>query len=214
MSNDGRYVMGLLSTVVSFGAGYVAGMRVGDKPVVAARDAVDRARGRASAITSRAAELTNRATGAMASGSRTQGTIDVRDVREVMTATPETLEVEDTLRDAAMLMDRADIGSVIVTDGTKIVGIVTDRDIALRGVGAGLDPSTSAVRLAMTAAPVTVQPTASVQEAIDVMRAHDVRRVPVVESGRPIGVVSLADLAMTPQARSLLADISTAPPNN
>ena len=150
----------------------------------------------------------------MTSGSSASGTIDVRDVREVMTATPQTVDVEDTLRDAAALMDRSDIGSVIVTDGGSIAGIVTDRDIALRGAGAGLDPSNSAVRLAMTPAPATVQPTATVQETIDVMRAHDVRRVPVVESGRPIGIVSLADLATTPQARSLLADISTAPPNN
>jgi CBS domain-containing protein len=66
----------------------------------------------------------------------------------------------------------------------------------------------------MTRSPVTILPTATVQEAIDVMRAHDVRRVPVVESDRPIGVISLADLSMSSQARSLLADISNAPPNN
>jgi CBS domain-containing protein len=203
--------MGVISTIVSFGAGYVAGMRVGDKPVIAARDAVGRARGRASSLTP---ELTGRATGAMTSGSSRDGTIDVRDIRDVMTSAPETITVDDSLRDAASLMERAEIGSVIVTDGGAIAGIVTDRDIALRGAGAGLDPSSASVRVAMTSAPITVSPTATVQEAVDVMRAHDVRRVPVVESDRPIGIVSLADVAMTPQARALLADISTAPPNN
>jgi len=204
--------MGLISTVVSFGAGYVAGMRVGDKPVVAAREAMERARGKASVLTSRASELTGRATGA--SGSSSQGTIDIRDVREVMTSVPETVTIDDSLRDAAALMDRADIGSVVVTDEGSIAGIITDRDIALRGAGAGLDPTSTAVRVAMTPAPVTVAPTATVQEAIDVMRAHDVRRVPVVEGDRAIGIVSLADLAMSPQARALLAEISAAPPNN
>jgi CBS domain-containing protein len=206
--------MGLISTVVSFGAGYVAGMKVGDKPVVAAREAMERARGKASVLTSRGSELTGRATGAMTSGSSSQGPIDIRDVREVMTSVPETVTIDDSLRDAASLMDRADIGSVVVTDEGSIAGIITDRDIALRGAGAGLDPTSTAVRVAMTPAPVTVSPTATVQEAIDVMRAHDVRRVPVVEADRPIGIVSLADLAMSPQARALLADISAAPPNN
>jgi CBS domain-containing protein len=205
--------MGVISTIVSFGAGYVAGMRVGDKPVLAARDAMDRARGRASSITSRASELTARASGAMTSGSSSEA-IDVRDVREAMTSAPETVTVDDSLRDAASVMDRAEIGSVIVTDAGSIAGIITDRDIALRGAAAGLDPSSTAVRVAMTPAPITVSPTATVQEAVDVMRAHDVRRVPVVENDRPVGIVSLADLAMTSQARALLADISAAPPNN
>lgn len=206
--------MGLFSAIVSFGAGYVAGMRVGDKPVAAARDALDKARGSTSSLTSRASELASRATGAMTTSSSSAATIDVRAIREVMTSALETVDVEDSLRDAATMMDRSDIGSVIVTDGGSIAGIITDRDIALRGASAGLDPTSTAVRIAMTSAPVTVQPTATVQEAIDVMREHDVRRVPVVESDRPIGVVSLADLAMSPQARTLLADLSTAPPNN
>ena len=199
--------MGLFSTIVSFGAGYAVGMRVGDKPVSAARGVMERARGGVSTITSRASEIRGRATGST-------GTVDVREVREVMSAAPETVDVKQNLRDAATLMEHSDIGSVIVTDGGTSAGIVTDRDIALRGAAAGLDPTTTSVRTAMTAAPVSVSPTATVQEAIDIMRAHDVRRVPVVESDRPIGVVALADLATTPQARALLADISMAPPNN
>jgi CBS domain-containing protein len=203
--------MGVISTIISFGAGYVAGMRIGDKPMVSAREALDEARGRASSITSRASDLMGRPAGATSSSAET---IDVRDVREVMTSAPETVTIDDSLRDAASVMGRAEIGSVIVTDAGAIAGIITDRDIALRGAGAGLDPSSTKVRVAMTPSPVTVSPTSTVQEAVDVMRAHDVRRVPVVESDRPIGILSLADLAMTSQARALLADISTAPPNN
>jgi len=204
--------MGLFSTIVSFGAGYVAGMRIGDRPVTAARDAVGRARETASTVAARASSATGGLRGS--AGTPSAGTIDVRDVREVMTAAPETVDVQATLRDAAQLMERSDIGSVIVTDSETIAGIVTDRDLALRGVGAGLDPSTTPVSRAMTTSPVTISPTATVQEAIDVMRAHDVRRVPVVESDRPVGVVALADLARSTQARALLADLSAAPPNN
>jgi CBS domain-containing protein len=201
--------MGLVTSLISFGAGYAAGMRLGDRPIVAARDAMGQARERAGS----ASPLASRLMGSSGGAGR-DGTIDVRDVREVMTATPETVDVGASLRDAAALMDEDDIGSVIVTEDGTIAGIITDRDIAVRGVASGADPKTQKVRDAMTPSPVTVQPTATVQEAIDVMRHHDVRRVPVVEGGRPIGVVALADLAITSQARSLLEDISSAPPNN
>jgi CBS domain-containing protein len=196
--------MGLLGTLVSFGAGYVAGMRIGDRPVVAARGAVDQAR-------SRASEMRARTLGAIGGGRA--GTIDVRSVRDVMTTAPETIDVGASLRDAATIMRREDIGSVIVTENDAIAGIVTDRDIALRAVAAGRDPSTTVADV-MTRSPATIEPTATVQEAIEVMREHDVRRVPVAEGGRAIGVVSLGDVSMISEARSVLADISTAPPNN
>ena len=201
--------MGVFGTIVSFGAGYVAGMRIGDKPVVAARQAVDRARSGGS-MTQKTSQMNDVAMSAMSGG----GTIDIREVREIMTEAPETIDVSVTLRQAAGIMQRRDIGDVIVTEAGNVAGIVTDRDIVVRCVATGCDPLTTRVVDAMTRSPVTILPTATVQEAIDVMRAQDVRRVPVVESDRPIGVFSLADLSMSSQARSLLADISTAPPNN
>ena len=140
--------------------------------------------------------------------------VDVRQIRDVMTAAPETIELEAPIRDAAALMARSDIGSVIVVEGGLTRGIVTDRDIAIRVVGEGGDPVTTPVSKVMTPFPASIAPTASVHEAVQVMREHDIRRLPVVEAGRPIGMVALADLSWSPEAQRLLADISSAPPNN
>src|SRR5215218_5559687 len=93
--------------------------------------------------------------------------IDLREVRELMSSAPETVDVSATLRDAAGLMQGEDIGNVIVTEAGNVAGIVTDRDIAVRCVASGRDPSTTKVSDAMTASPVTIRPTATVQEAID-----------------------------------------------
>ena len=204
--------MGLFGTLIGFGAGYVAGMRLGDKPVTAVRDAMGQAKERATTVASQASETASRTMGAVESA--LPSSVDVRSVREVMTPAPKTVEVSATLADAARIMEKEDIGSVIVTESGKVAGIVTDRDIAIRAIAVGKDPSTTKASEAMTRSPVTIEPTATVQEAIDVMRRRDVRRVPVVEDGRPVGVVSLADVAATSQARSVLADISAAPPNN
>jgi CBS domain-containing protein len=177
--------MGLFGTLISFGAGYAAGMKFGDKPVRAVRNAKD------------------------------GGSIDVRTVREVMSGAPETVTPETTLTDAAKVMDRADIGDVLVIDGTgQLRGIVTDRDIAIRAVAEGRDPNTTTVGEVMTPTVETISSNATVQEAIQKMRERDIRRLPVVEGGSPIGVVSLGDLAMSAGSRSVLADLSTAPPNN
>lgn len=177
--------MGLFGTLISFGAGYAAGMKFGDKPVRAVRRAKD------------------------------SGSIDVRTMREVMSGAPETVTPETTLTDAARVMDRADIGDVLVVDGTgQLRGIVTDRDIAIRAVAEGRDPNTTTVGEVMTPAVETISSNATVQEAIQKMRERDIRRLPVVEGGSPIGVVSLGDLAMSAGSRSVLADLSTAPPNN
>jgi CBS domain-containing protein len=200
--------MGLFGTLISFGAGYVAGMKFGDKPVKAVRNARDEARDKASSLAQTASSWRSKAMG-------DGGSIDVRTVREVMSGAPETVTQETTLADAAKVMDRADIGDVLVVDGTgQLRGIVTDRDIAIRAVAEGRDPNTTTVGEVMTPTVETIPSTATVQEAIATMRRHDIRRLPVVDGGGPIGVVSLGDLAMSPESRSVLADLSTAPPNN
>ena len=212
--------MGVLGSLLSFGLGYYAGARIGDRPVIAVRDAVGEVRERATALASQASEVGSRTIGAAArqrrpvalsaGGSMT----DIREIRQVMTGAPETVELDTPIRDAAALMERTDIGNVIVVREEQVKGIITDRDIAVRVVAAGRDPVTVAVSEIMTAFPATIAPTASVHEAIELMREHDVRRLPVVEAGRPIGVVALADLSSSPEAQALLADISFAPPNN
>ena len=205
--------MGLFGTAVAFAAGYVAGNKMGDKPVMAIRDAVDQARARVSTLASRTSGSGSRAIAGMKeqlAGPK----VDVRQIRDVMTAAPETIELDAPIRDAASLMARSDIGSVIVVEGGQNRGIVTDRDIAIRVVGEGGDPVTTTVSKVMTPFPASIAPTASVHEAVQVMREHDIRRLPVVEAGRPVGMVALADLSWSPEAQRLLADISSAPPNN
>lgn len=201
--------MGMLATLVAFGVGYAAGMKIGDKPVRAVRSAAVEARMRASTLVGTAGSIRSRAM-RIGMGS----TIDVRNVREVMSALPETVTPETTLAEAAMTMKRADIGDVLVVDATRqLRGIVTDRDIAVRAVAEGRDPVSTPVGEAMTTTVQTISPAATAQEAIDLMRRHDVRRLPVVEGGMPIGIVSLGDLATSWKARAALADISAAPPN-
>lgn len=205
--------MGLFGTVVAFAAGYVAGIKMGDKPVAAIRDVVDQARERASTVADRAGVSGSRVGGGM-KGMTAAPRLDVREIRDVMTAVPETIESDAPIRDAAEIMARADIGSVIVVEGGLNKGIVTDRDIAIRLVGEGGDPVTTTVAHVMTPFPASIEPTASVHEAVQVMREHDIRRLPVVEDGRPVGMIALADLSWSPEAQALLADISSAPPNN
>jgi CBS domain-containing protein len=81
-------------------------------------------------------------------------------------------------------------------------------------VAEGRDPDAATVGDIMTPSPVMIGPSESVKAAIDLMHQHDIRRLPVVTSGRPVGVVALADVSMSPRVQPLLADISTAPPNN
>jgi CBS domain-containing protein len=200
--------MGLFGTLISFGAGYAAGMKFGDKPVRAVRSARDEARDKASTLVQTASSLRSK----MGDGG---STMDLRTVREVMSAAPETVRPETPLTDAARVMERADIGDVLVVDGNgQLRGIITDRDVAIRAVAEGRDPNTTTVDEIMTPTVETIPPSATVQEAIQTMRRHDIRRLPVVEGGAPIGVVSLGDLAMSPGSRSVLADLSAAPPNN
>ena len=210
--------MGLVTTALALGAGYYAGMKLGDRPVRAVRDARDQMRGGAEAVGAQASDLRTRASeAARAIRSRVamgDAALDVRAVREVMSATPETVEIDTSVREAAEKMRVADIGNVIVTENGQVRGILTDRDIAVRAVSEGRDPDAAKVGDIMTPSPVTIAPSESVKAAIDLMHQHDIRRLPVEENGRPVGVVALADVSTSPRAQPLLADISTAPPNN
>jgi CBS domain-containing protein len=199
--------MGIFSGIVGFGLGYAAGMRVGDRPIRSLQRTADDARARARSISDAADRVRSRMSGA---GART---VDVRQVRDVMTVVPETVGATAPLRDAAAIMERADVGDVLVVEGDELLGVLTDRDIAVRAVAGGRDVSTTVARDVFTPGAVTISPTATVQEAIELMRRHDVRRLPVVEDGRPVGVVSIGDLAVSREPTSLLADITVAPPN-
>ena len=116
-------------------------------------------------------------------------------VRDLMTSQPATLSPDDSCAQAATRMREEDCGSLpIVLDG-RLVGIVTDRDIVIRAVAAGRDPKTTKVSEVMSADPVTVMPETSVDEASDLMAEFQVRRLPVVEDGRLVGILVTAQLA-------------------
>ena len=134
-------------------------------------------------------------------------------VKELMTARPVTLERDASLTDAAKLMRDRGIGDVIVVEGDRAAGIVTDRDIVIRGVAEGNDPDATRVGDVLTGELAAVAPDDPIDRAIQLMRERAIRRLPVVESGKPVGVVTLGDLAVSEDRSSVLADISDAPPN-
>jgi CBS domain-containing protein len=130
-----------------------------------------------------------------------------------MTANPVVVPKDTSVLDAARLMRDRGIGDVIVIDGDEAEGIVTDRDIVVRAVAEGSDPSRVRVDEVLSGELAAVAPDDPVEHAIKLMREKAIRRIPVVEGGRPVGVVSIGDLAMERDAESALADISEAPPN-
>lgn len=134
-------------------------------------------------------------------------------IREVMTPSPRTLDMRATVQEAARTMLDDDIGDVIICDGGTICGIVTDRDITVRAVAQGRDPAVTSVGDICSAEVATLSPDDSVDDAIRLIRDKAVRRVPVIEGGKPVGVVSIGDLAIDLDSRSALAEVSAAPPN-
>lgn len=134
-------------------------------------------------------------------------------IHEVMTPAPRTLDSRATVQEAARVMFDEDIGDVIVCDGDRICGIVTDRDVTVRAVAPGKDPATTKLGEICSKELTTLAPTDSAEDAVRVMMDKAIRRVPVVENGRPVGVVSIGDLAVERDPDSALASISAAPAN-
>jgi len=115
-------------------------------------------------------------------------------VRDVMTSNPRTVSPGDSIQVAARIMKEEDVGVVPVVDNGRTVGIVTDRDIVIRAVAEG--GSDRAVREIATTDLVFVKPDATTREAEKLMSERQVRRLPVVENGRLVGIVSLGDIAV------------------
>jgi CBS domain-containing protein len=134
-------------------------------------------------------------------------------VEEIMTSNPRTVNADDTVVDAARVMGDNDIGDVIVTEDGQVSGILTDRDIVVRAVAEGRDPESTKVADICTTGVEAIEPEASVDDALRTMREHDIRRLPVVKNGRPVGIISLGDLAVEREPDSTLADISAAAPD-
>ena len=135
-------------------------------------------------------------------------------VRDFMTIDPITVAQSASVREAARAMRDSDVGDVIVLDDSQqLCGIVTDRDLAIRVIAEGMDPAETNLAEICSRQVEALSPVDEVGDAIKLMRRKAIRRLPILEDGKPVGIVSLGDLAATLDPDSPLADISTAPPN-
>ena len=134
-------------------------------------------------------------------------------LREIMTQKPVTVQATDTVVAAARSMRDGNIGDVVVVDNGQIQGILTDRDIVVRALAEGRDPARTTVGEICSRELTTLSPNDAIGDAEKTMRSRAIRRLPVVEGGRPVGIVSLGDLAVERNPDSTLGGISAAPPN-
>ncbi|WP_328343617.1 CBS domain-containing protein [Micromonospora sp. NBC_00421] len=135
-------------------------------------------------------------------------------VGEFMTTRLVTMDGNDTLTAAAQEMRDSAIGDVVVTSGDDVVGIVTDRDVTVRAVAESLDPNRTRLNEITSRDVITVSQHDDAVAAADLMRTYAVRRLPVIDDGRLVGLVSMGDLAVEREPQSVLADISADDPNN
>jgi CBS domain-containing protein len=136
-------------------------------------------------------------------------------VRDIMTPEPLTVPPTASVQEAAQLMRDHGVGDVLICDDEgHITGVLTDRDIAIRACAEGLPPERTAVaRICSDESIAMISPDDNVHQAVMMMREKAIRRLPVVEDGRPIGIVSLGDLALAEDPKSALGEISAQPPN-
>jgi CBS domain-containing protein len=120
-------------------------------------------------------------------------------VREAMTPSPTTIAGDAPVVEAARLMASQDVGSLPVVDEGNLVGMVTDRDLVLNVLAKDVDPHATTVATVCTQDPVVVGPEDSLDEALQRMAREQVRRLPVVEKERLVGILAQADVSRTAQ---------------
>jgi len=134
-------------------------------------------------------------------------------LQDVMSQSPLVISESATVCEAAQLMRDRNIGGLIVSSEKEaLCGFLTDRDITTRAVAPGGDLQTLSVGEICSRSLITMDPEATIDEAVEKMRNESVRRIAVVKDGSAVGVVSIGDLARVRQPESALADISSAPP--
>ncbi len=136
-----------------------------------------------------------------------------RKLKDIMTTSVAAVARDTPLRDVARVMRDKQIGDVLVTDRGALVGILTDRDLVVRGIAEGKAPDTCKAGDVCSPQVVQLDPEATDEEAVRLMRQSAVRRIPVVKNGTPVGIVSIGDLAQLKDPNSALAEISSAPAN-
>ena len=142
-----------------------------------------------------------------------------RTAREIMTGGAECAQANDTVADAAKKMDELSVGALpICGDDNRLKGMITDRDIAIKVVAAGKDPSSvKVIDLADQPEVVTIGADDSIEEALATMAKHQVRRLPVIDGHDLIGIVSMADVAKNydeERVGEVIEAISSGPENN
>jgi CBS domain-containing protein len=120
-----------------------------------------------------------------------------KSVRDEMTQDPRSIGASASVVEAARLMREQHIGSLPVTDDEQLLGMITDRDITTRVVAEAADPKTTPVADVCSRDVISVEADKDREEALELMARHQVRRLPVVESGRLVGIVAQADIALT-----------------
>ena len=130
-------------------------------------------------------------------------------VKDVMTAEVKSLNPNATVQEAAELMKKFNIGALLISENEKPIGILTDRDIVLRLVAENIS-SESKIRDFMSQSPITTSPGTDIHHAASIMSEHQVRRLPVVQDSKLVGIVTLGDLAVeaTPEAEEVLQHVS------
>lgn len=134
------------------------------------------------------------------------------DMKNIMTKIVTTITPEDTVERAAQMMKEHNVGSIPVCRGEEVVGVITDRDITLRSSAQGQNVRQQKVSEIMSSNPVTGTPNMDVHEAARLMSERQIRRLPIVDNNKVVGIVALGDLAVEPQlaneAESALSSIS------
>jgi CBS domain-containing protein len=120
-----------------------------------------------------------------------------KSVRDAMTEDPRSIGASASVIEAARLMREEHIGSLPITDEEQLVGMITDRDITTRVVAEAADPKTMSVGDVYSRDLISVEPDKDLEEALQLMARHQVRRLPVVQNGRLVGIVAQADVART-----------------
>jgi CBS domain-containing protein len=136
-------------------------------------------------------------------------------VRHAMTESPQTAKPDMTAADAAALMRQLDAGVIPVMKDGKLLGLVTDRDLAVRVMAERKDPTSVKLDEIVTRAPETISPDAKLSEAMDLMATHKVRRLPVLKGDDLVGIISLGDAAVAASSDKktgeVLEEISQSP---
>ena len=117
-------------------------------------------------------------------------------VRDTMTGSPRSIDASTSVVEAAQLMRDEHIGSLPITDGDTLLGMITDRDITTRVVAEAADPKMTSVGDVVSRDLISIEPDEDLEEAVQLMASHQVRRLPVVENGRLVGIVAQADVAL------------------